>query len=101
MVNRRSWLSIVVSGLAAALTLGSAAVADPQNSINLVPTISRIDVVNGQLLASGTATTTLNGQTFTRSFSGVPVSLGLAADQPATGTCPVLDLSLAPIDLNL
>jgi len=71
------------------------------NSINLVPNISNITVQNGQLVAAGTVTATVNGQTFTRAFSGVPVSLGLAPDQTGAGACPILDLSLAPINLNL
>jgi hypothetical protein len=99
--SRRSWLSVVFSGLVIALTLASARATSAQNNINLIPTISNISVVNGQLVASGTATATLNGQTYTRNFSGVPVNLALAPDQTGAGACPILDLSLAPIDLNL
>ncbi len=100
--NRRTWLRTFVSGLFLAITFASVRPATAAaNNINLVPTISQISVVNGQLVAAGTATATINGQTFTRSFSGVPVNLSLAQDQSGAGACPILDLSLAPIDLNL
>jgi hypothetical protein len=56
---------------------------------------------NGQLLASGTATAVIRGQTNTVPFSGVPVTLALATNQPAGATCPVLDLALSPITLDL
>jgi len=99
--SRRSWLGHIISGLFVALTFASAGAASAQNSINLVPTITNIRVENGHLVASGTATAVINGQTYTRGFNGVPVSLNVAADQTGAGACPILDLSLAPIDLNL
>lgn len=71
------------------------------SSINLVPTINSISIDNGQLVASGTATATIKGTTTTVPFSGVPVNLALAADQTGAGACPILDLELGPITLDL
>src|SRR5215213_7145932 len=71
------------------------------NSISVVPTVTSIVLSNGQLLASGTATAVLRGQTNTVPFSGVPVVLALAANQPPGAACPILDLMLGPITLNL
>ena len=71
------------------------------SSISVVPTITSITVNNGQLLASGIATAVIKGQTYTAPFSGVPVDIALAADQAGAGACPILDLSLGPISLDL
>jgi hypothetical protein len=68
-------------------------------NIHIVPTITSLALVNGQLVATGTATATIHGQTTTVPFSG-PVDITLAPNQPP-GVCPVLDLRLGPIDLNL
>ena len=72
------------------------------SSISLVPTITSINLVNGNLVASGFATATIKGTTTTVPFSGVPVNLSLAPDQSAAPPgCPILDLTLGPINLNL
>src|SRR5438105_4704391 len=71
-------------------------------TINLIPKIQSLKVVSGQLLASGVATATVNGKSYETKFTA-PVNISLAADQsaaPAAG-CPILDLMLAPINLNL
>ena len=39
--------------------------------------------------------------TNTTTFSGVPVNISLAPDQGGAGACPILDLQLGPITLNL
>jgi hypothetical protein len=70
-------------------------------SIDLIPTITSVSIANGQLVASGTATATVKGTTTTVPFSGVPVNLALAEDQSAAGACPILDLELGPITLDL
>ena len=78
--------------------------AKPKNnptSINLVPTVTSIAVDNGQLVASGTVAATIKGTTTTVPFSNVPVNLSLAEDQTGAGVCPILDLTLAPINLDL
>jgi hypothetical protein len=72
----------------------------PVNSIKLVPTIQRLNLVNGQLVATGFVTATLKGTTTTVPFTA-PVTLGLAADQTGAADCPILDLELGPINLNL
>jgi hypothetical protein len=78
------------------------ALAKPKNNtISVVPTITSVTVVGGQLVAAGTATATIKGQTYTVPFSGVPVDIKLAANQQGAGACPILDLMLGPIHLNL
>jgi len=72
----------------------------PANSIDLVPTINSISVVGGNLIASGTATATINGKTTTAPFTA-PVNIALAPVDPPAGGCPVLDLTLGPINLDL
>lgn len=104
-INRRSWLGKTAASLmsiAAALALGlPSAQAKPRpSSLNIVPTINSISVQNGQLVASGTATATVKGQTTTVPFTA-PVTIALAQDQSAATDCPVLDLTLAPINLDL
>lgn len=73
------------------------------SGIEIIPTITGISLNDaGDLVASGTATVQKkNGITKTVEFSDVPVSLALADDQTGAGTCPILDLMLGPIDLNV
>jgi hypothetical protein len=74
------------------------AMAATTNSISIVPTITSVGFVGGHLVATGTATAVVNGVTTIVPFS-TPVHI---TAQPAqAGTCPVLDLMLGPIDLNL
>ena len=71
-------------------------------ALNVVPTITSVTLNNaGQLVAAGDVTAVVRGQTVTAPFSNIPVTLELAADQSAAGECPILDLTLAPITLNL
>ena len=86
-------LLFVTSGLPEALA------APRPTSINIIPTITSVSLVNGALVATGTATATIHGQTTTVPFSA-PVDISLAQNQPGT-ICPVLDLTLGPINLNL
>jgi hypothetical protein len=80
-----------------------AAQAAPRpSSISIVPTITNLTVVNGQILASGTATATIHGRVFTSGFANIPVNISLAQNQSNAVTgCPVLNLSLGPINLDL
>ncbi len=81
----------------------NAQAAPNPTSINVVPTITSIQIVNGQLVASGTATAVIHGKTYTAAFQNVPVNISLAADQSAAAAagCPILDLRLGPIFLDL
>lgn len=104
-LNRRSWLGRTAASLftlALAFTMGSpTAQAKPRpSSLNIVPTINSISVQNGQLVATGTATATVKGQTTTVPFTA-PVNIALAEDQSAATDCPVLDLTLGPINLDI
>jgi hypothetical protein len=74
--------------------------APKPNSINLVPTITSLDLVNGNLVASGFVTATIKGKTTTVPFTGVPVNISLAGGLSTDG-CPILDLTLGPITVNL
>lgn len=79
-----------------------AAAAPQASSLNIIPTITNISLLNGQLVASGIATATIHGRNFTSSFSNVPVNISLAQNQSNAVTgCPVLDLALGPINLDL
>jgi hypothetical protein len=69
-------------------------------SINVIPTITSVSLVNGVLVATGNATATIHGETTTVPFSA-PVNITLAQIQPPGAICPVLDLSLGPINLDL
>jgi hypothetical protein len=71
------------------------------NRINIIPTITSITFQNGQLLASGNVTALIKGQTFTKTFSGVPVNISLSPNQIGATDCPILDLQLGPITLDL
>ena len=71
-----------------------------QTSINIIPTVTSVSLVNSVLVATGTATATIHGQTTTVPFSA-PVDITLAPNQPPGTICPVLDLRLGPINLNL
>jgi hypothetical protein len=85
-------LLFMTSGLPEALA------APKANSISIIPTITSLGVVNGQLLATGTVSAVVNGVTTVVPFS-TPVTITPRPAQP--GTCPVLDLMLGPIDLTL
>jgi hypothetical protein len=113
-ITRRSWLrattSLVVTafmftaGINITEAAGKGKIKGPgafKNSINLVPTITNITAGIDGLVASGTVSATLKGTTTTVPFSNVPVNLSLAPDQSGAGACPILDLSLAPITLDL
>jgi hypothetical protein len=105
-LNRRSWLARTAAtllSLTVAFAIGSpSAQAKPRPSdiSNIVPTIESISVQNGQLVASGTATATVKGETYTSPFTA-PVTIALAEDQSAATDCPVLDLTLAPLHLDI
>jgi hypothetical protein len=87
-------LLFMTSGVPQAL-----AVPKPTN-IQIIPTITSVAFVNGVLTATGTATATIHGRTTTVPFTA-PVDITLAPNQPPGAICPVLDLSLGPINLNL
>jgi hypothetical protein len=88
--------------LGLALLAPSLRAAQPPSSLNVVPTITNLTVINGQLVASGLATATIRGRVFTAPFANVPVNLSLAQNQSnAVAGCPVLNLALGPINLDL
>jgi len=105
LISRRSWLAKAGTLFAAAsiLMLGApSGLAKPRpTKLNVIPTITSVDLVNGELVASGNVTAIIKGQTVTRAFNDVPVALALAADQTGAGACPILDLQLGPITLDL
>lgn len=72
------------------------------NKIDLTPTVTSLVFAGGnQFLANGYVEARINGTTHVATFTNVPVNLGLAQDQSGTGACPILDLELGPIELNL
>jgi hypothetical protein len=104
--NRRTWLARTAASLLSitiAFAIGSStsqAAPRPSDVSNIVPTIESISVQNGQLVASGTATAVVKGKTYTSPFTA-PVNIALAEDQSAATDCPVLDLTLGPIHLDV
>ena len=105
IISRRSWLqkstmaALVAFGISFAVPTAEA--KQTVANLNITPTITGIDLVDGQLVASGNVTATVRNQVVTQSFSGVPINLSLAEDQEGAGACPILDLELGPINLNL
>jgi len=102
-LNRRSWLgkTAAILSIAFAFASGQTVQAKPRPSnLNITPTINSISLVDGQLVAAGTAAVTVKGTTTTSPFTA-PVNIALAQDQSAATDCPVLDLSLGPINLDL
>jgi hypothetical protein len=87
--------------LAFSLMTFHASAAPKSSSLNIVPTITNLTVLNGQFVASGIATATIKGRVYTSPFSNVPVNISLAQNQSNAAGCPVLDLALGPIDLDL
>jgi hypothetical protein len=110
-INRRSWFTLTTSVIITAFMF-VAGVSNTQakpgkgkgpfnNTVDLTPTINSLQLVDGQLVASGTVTANVKGQTVTAPFTA-PVTLALAQDpSAAAGDCPVLDLMIAPINLDL
>ena len=87
-------LVVLVSTCLSIPRLADAADAPPNPNFNMVPiTISNISLSqSGQLTANGL----IGDQPFT-----APVNLSLAEVQPLQATCPILNLSLGPIDLGV
>ena len=77
------------------------AAAPKVTDITVIPTIESLELVDGQLVASGSVSGTLRGRDFTAPFENVPVDLALAEEQPADAVCDVLALSLGPINLDV
>ncbi|HZR82536.1 MAG TPA: hypothetical protein VFD92_15685 [Candidatus Binatia bacterium] len=82
---RRVWIAALVA-MAVPLLAARSARAQPLGLNNI---IQSIDVVDGGLVA-----TTVQGQ-------AVPLQLGASPRQAGTGGCPILNLHLGPIDLNV
>ena len=68
-------------------------------SINIIPNITSVALVNGVLTATGTATAVVHGHTTTVPFS-TPIEV-TATSNPMGPACPILNLRLGPINLNL
>ena len=86
----------MTSGLPQAVALPTP--PTPPN-INIIPNITSVALVNGVLTATGTATAVVHGRTTTVPFSA-PVEV-TASPNPVGPTCPILNLRLGPINLNL
>jgi hypothetical protein len=103
LFSRRSVLFGLVALLMAMASPDAQAqkVKPGNNSISLIPTITSITRdSSGNLVATGFATAVIKGKTTTAPFTA-PVNISLAADQTGAGACPILDLELGPINLNL
>jgi len=104
MKNRFTSLStaaaLLAMTLALTLTAPSAEAKRGTSKSIVAPTVTSLSIVNGQVVAGGTATFMLRGQPITATFSGVAVDISLASDRPAA-SCPSLDVRLAPVNLSL
>jgi hypothetical protein len=67
-------------------------------SINIIPNITSVALVNGVLTATGTATAVVHGRTVTVPFSA---PLDVTALPNPGDPCAILNLQLGPINLNL
>jgi hypothetical protein len=96
----RAALMLAAACLLNTIIAPDASAARKPSNINVIPTVTSLSASNGQLFASGTATAVVRGQTNTVPFTA-PVNLSLAEDQTGAGACPILDLELGPINLDL
>jgi hypothetical protein len=112
ITNSRSSLTRRAFGALVAMTMLTAAVpsvmaqgkkAQTPATLDLIPRVTEV-VLNsaGQLVANGNVEATVRGVTTLVPFENIPVTLARATDQTgAQAGCPILDLSLGPINLNL
>ena len=100
IISPQGLLALGLTCLLTVLASPNADAARKVSNLNVVPTINSISVSNGQLFASGDATVVLRGRTNTVPFTA-PVNISLAQNQTNAGACPILDLELGPINLDL
>jgi len=96
ITNKFVSIGTAIALLSMTIGLPEALSVPKPTNINIVPTITSVALVNGQLVATGTATATIHGRTTT-----VPFSAPMDITVVRPGVCPVLDLRLGPINLNL
>jgi len=96
IINKFVSVGTAIALLAMTSGLPQAISAPRPTSINIIPNVTSVSLVNNQLVATGTVTATIHGQTTTVPFSA-PIDITVAQ----AGVCPVLDLRLGPINLNL
>jgi hypothetical protein len=95
-------ISAMVAVVVLSMTSGlPQAVARPRpDSINIIPNITSVALVNGVLTATGTATAVIHGQSVTVPFSA-PIDVTASPNPDPLDPCAILDLRLGPINLNL
>ena len=98
--NRVVSAIVALSVLVMSSGLPQAVAAPKPTSINIIPTITSVALVNGVLTATGTATAVIHGQTTTVPFSA-PIDVTASPNPDPTDPCAILDLRLGPIHLNL
>ena len=97
--NRIVSAFVALSVLVMTSGLPEAVAAPKPTNINIIPTITSVALVNGVLTATGTATAVIHGRTTTVPFSA-PLDV-TATPNPQDPSCPILNLRLGPINLNL
>jgi hypothetical protein len=87
--QRRIAALLIMMTLILASGMPNANAGPRTTNISVTPVIKKITVQNGQLMASGAATTIVNGEKYVSSFK-TPATLSLAADQSAAvaAGCP-------------
>jgi len=79
----------------------AALAAPPQGNVTAIPKITSLSIVDGRLMASGNTTAVIGGRTYSTPFCSVPIDISLAPHQPTVTDCPVLDLRVGIVDVNL
>jgi len=98
--NRVVSAIVALSVLVMSSGLPQAVAAPKPTSINIIPTITSVALVNGVLTATGTATAVIHGRTTTVPFSA-PIDVTASPNPDPNDPCAILDLRLGPIHLNL
>jgi hypothetical protein len=103
-----------VIAMCAAVSLCLAGVADakpnhhappnhhqPSSDITLTPSITDVSVEDGDVVVSGEVKAKLRGRTVTSEFDDIRLSIEIAEDQTGAGDCPILEITLDPISVDL
>jgi hypothetical protein len=92
---------IVLITMLMGLSMPPAQAKSKSSSLNIIPVITNIIFIKGQIVASGTASAVVKGKAVNAAFSGVPIDMALAPDQSGTGSCVSLQVRLSPITVTL
>lgn len=107
IINRRSWIRVTTSIIVTAFALGSAtppAFAKPgassgsKNRITLIQSLTIDSVIDDTILVTGLANVVADGVKYKSQPFSFPITVQTT---PRAGACPILNLELGPINLDL